>query len=200
MRVRIALLLFVAVSIVSSTVLLGQRRRAGEELEPIDTTKPQVAITQFHADPLTPRTFERLIASSDLIVEGIVTDILGSYLNGPNHLAMVSTDAEITIRSVLKPAGSRDNGRVTVRLSGGKVGQFHEIIEAQPPFVVGEEYVLFLKRRSDAPVYYPIGYSRGRFKIIEGRVYPKFTTDVVGKHHVGKDLDLFVDEIVQRTF
>ncbi len=202
MRVRIALLFFVTVSIVSSTVLSGQRRRAGEAREPIDTTQPHVAITGFFPDPMLPTTFEALIARSDLIVEGIVTNILGSYLNGPDRMGLINTDSEISIRSVLKTTGSRNRGRVTVRLFGGKVGELHEIVETQPPFVVGEEYVLFLERVSDAPseVYYPIGFSRGRFKIIEGRVYPNILTDSVGKRHVRKDLDLFVDEIVQLIY
>ena len=111
MRVRIALLLFVTVSIVTSTVLLGQRRRSGEELEPTDTTKPQVTITEFFPDPLLPRTVEVLVARSDLVVEGIVTNIFGSYLNGPDSMSLISTDAEISIRSVLTTAGSRDRGR-----------------------------------------------------------------------------------------
>ena len=197
MRVRIALLLFVTVSIVTSTVLLGQRRRSGEELEPTDTTKPQVTITEFFPDPLLPRTVEVLVARSDLVVEGIVTNIFGSYLNGPDSMSLISTDAEISIRSVLTTAGSRDRGRVTVRLSGGTVGKVNEIVKDQPPFEVGEEYVLFLERISEAPgeVYQPIGFSRGRFKVIDNRVYPTVLTDIVGQHHVGKDLDLFVDEI-----
>ena len=199
MGVRELLLLFVTVLIVSSTVLLGQRRRSGKEDEPLDTTKPTRIITQFFPDPMTPRTMGGLVAGSDLVIEGIVTDMLGSYLNGPNNMGEISTETEITIRNVLRgrEGGPRAPVTVTVRLAGGKVGKAHEIIRDQPPFELGEEYILFLERivGEQREVYQPIGFSRGRFKVINNRVYPTVLTDIVGSHHVGKDLDLFVDEI-----
>lgn len=112
-----------------------------------------------------PPTLKTLIASSDVIVSGTVTQLVAERepLTG-----IVVT--RVTIRRVVHAKAHAAQDSFTFTMYGGRLGDDEFEIVGQPKLVLSERYILFLTRESKnrEPALSSISYNeRGLLRVIE---------------------------------
>lgn len=77
---------------------------------------------------------------------------------------------DVGVRVALPIYGSSAQGeRLQFQTLGGRVGDLAQVVSGSPSFSVGEEVVLFLARsKADRPLQV-VGFSQGRFSLVEGQ-------------------------------
>ncbi len=94
---------------------------------------------------LLPMSVDELVGLSEEIVVGTVENT-ESYFTEQNH---IETKVTVVLDDVIKGGLGRE-GRVEFTVIGGRVGDIVTYSAMLPTFRVGEETVLFLKKRTDA--------------------------------------------------
>ena len=157
--------------------------------------KPQV-IHYSGSIPYAPKSV--LINESEVIIRGIVKDILPSKWSNPNHIKgenirnILQTDVLISISDIFKGT-TYDNKKIVVRIDKGKDGQTTMLSDGYPDFNIGEEVILFLSK-DDSDVANP----NENYYILTGMVQGKFTLDsktnkefISAKINSGEKINLF---------
>ena len=104
---------------------------------------------------------EEMTRASDLVFHGVVTrsDVVALEGN-PTRLV---TDVTFRMDTVLKGRALVQGDLLTIRLIGGRRGDFEVRIPGMPQFTAGDEVVLFLER-TDAG-FAITGLQQGRFQV-----------------------------------
>jgi hypothetical protein len=112
----------------------------------------------LNATVLVPAEFREIVAGSQLIVHGRVTDVRPEWTADRRRIDTVVT---IEVSAYLKGGPGE---RVTIRVPGGRIGRYTSVTVGAPSFTPGEEAVFFLTARgpSIASVF---GMSQGIFRV-----------------------------------
>ena len=108
----------------------------------------------------------------DLVVQGTFTAMRGDASSGARSTPLM-TNFSFTISKVLLDTHHLSNrsASITVRQTGGSIGDtVHQVCD-DPLFHVGENAILFL-HQSDAGQYFVVGGPSGRFEVHDGLVQP----------------------------
>ena len=110
-----------------------------------------------------PLTFQELVGESGAVVHGRVADVHGQWTADRRGI-----ESLVVVEAIDYLKGSW-GGQVTVRVPGGHVGPFVNLIPGAPSFAEGDRVVLFLK--ADGPAVPVItGTSQGVYRVtIDGR-------------------------------
>jgi hypothetical protein len=111
------------------------------------------------ASTVIPLTDEDLSAGADVIVRGHVARII-SHADASGEIATYIT---LSVHEILK--GALAVSELTIRESGGTVGDRHTWASANPQFVVGEPVLLFLDQRDDGTLR-TYQFYMGKFTIV----------------------------------
>ncbi len=103
-----------------------------------------VAPTSARATTFVAMSDAELTAASDVILTGTVTRIRSV---APPGKQQIRTFVTLAVGNLLK--GRLRGPEVTIRESGGRVGELTEWVYGAPQFTVGEEVLVFLQRRKD---------------------------------------------------
>ena len=118
---------------------------------------------ELHATVLLPAEFREIVAGSQVIVYGRVTDVRAEWSDDRRRIDTIVT---VEAGSYLK-GGPGDT--VTFRVPGGQIGRYRNVMIGAPSFEPGEEAVLFLSA-SGPSVAHIFGLSQGVFRV---RVDPR---------------------------
>lgn len=115
--------------------------------------------------PVTASTFvalsdAELVKGADAIVQGKIVRLESSWNESGT---LIVTDAVVKVRETLRGAAPR---LVTVRTAGGEVGDYGVEAVGFPKFRQGEQVILFLDQKPDAPARV-LGYQQGHWEIVE---------------------------------
>lgn len=139
-----------------------------------DTTP---AGTLYVSRMLAERSLDDLLSLSEVAVVGTVTGYSDAFQikNVSGQIANF-TDCYFELTNILK--GSLSSDFITIRLSGGAVGNYEEIYEGEPNLEKGKEYLLFLYQpgrgggyNTEGDYYYVLGASQGVFTETEDGVF-----------------------------
>ena len=106
---------------------------------------------------------------TERVVPDDVSDRLPARKRGA--LGHLRTDFAVTVSAVLKGPALAAGDRLTVSQIGGQRARTRTVIEGEPIARVGDDYILFLRRRSDGS-YIVTGGNQGRMVIRQGRLRP----------------------------
>lgn len=115
------------------------------------------------ATVVLPAEFTEVVAGSQIIVHGRVSDVRAEWVDGRRRIESVVT---------LEPASflrGTPTSTVTLRVPGGQIGRLKSVTVGAPAFQVGEEVVLFLRAQGPA-VPQVFGMHQGVFRV---RVDPR---------------------------
>jgi hypothetical protein len=110
------------------------------------------------ATVLLPADFRQIVAGSQIIVYGRVTDVRAEWASGRRRIESVVT---VAASEFYKGTPSRT---VTLRVPGGTIGRYKSVTVGAPEFRVGDEAVLFLKAEAPA-VPHIFGLNQGVFRV-----------------------------------
>ena len=105
-----------------------------------------------------PADFNEMVAGSELIVHGRVTDVRSQMTGGRRSIESIVTVAVI---DSLKGAPGRE---VVFRVPSGQVGRYRRVLVGSPEFAPGQEVVLFLSGRAPA-LPMPFGLAQGVYRV-----------------------------------
>jgi hypothetical protein len=153
-----------------------------------------------------PRTLQDLVALSDLIVLGSVSNVQAAVLVTPDRLNLTQTDSEVVVRQLLSGALAPSIGSILVTQTGGKVGHCSIVVPDDPLVKFNEDYVLFLKvdnrdyppKAVSLPRYAVVGVWSGKVKIVDGKVEFAAAANPTFRQYDKTDVNSFV-ALVQRT-
>ena len=118
------------------------------------------AVTE--ATTLVPLSFEEVVAKAEWIVSGRVTEIAYEMTDDREHIYTYVTLAEV----VTLEGSQVQDGTMTIRLSGGHVGDEHCLFVGMPEFSVGQKVFLFVHQNGDA-ICPLVGWTQGYFRVVE---------------------------------
>lgn len=114
-----------------------------------------------HAMVTVPAQFSEMVAASQIVVHGQVTDVRPYETAGRRTIETL-----VTVQVV--DAYKGEPGRtVYMRVPGGQVGRYRRVLVGAPEFARGDEVVLFLKGRAPA-VPMPFGLTQGVYRVVRG--------------------------------
>ena len=106
------------------------------------------------ATVLIPIEFRELVAISNVIVHGRVTDVHGEWTDGRRSVeTLVTVSASEYLKGDL-------GSTFTVHVPGGQLGRYRTVFVGAPEFRAGDEVVLFLRANRI------VGLSQGAFRVI----------------------------------
>ena len=107
------------------------------------------------------KDFSQLCAEADMIFVGTVTDVHAQWVD-PEHRWI---ETLVTFSS-LEPFWGVESDRVTLRFSGGQIGDIAEGVQGMPRFIAGERVVVFARNgRLVSPI---VGFNQGYFRVTAG--------------------------------
>lgn len=110
------------------------------------------------ATVLLPAEFREIVAGSQIIVHGRVTEVQSAWTQGRREIeSLITVEVQAALRGT--PSSS-----VTFRVPGGQVGRYRSVTIGAPEFRIGEEAVLFLRSRGPA-VPQVFGLNQGVFRV-----------------------------------
>jgi hypothetical protein len=116
---------------------------------------------QVQAMVIEPVAFSTLVASSDVVVHGVVVEVRSHETSG-----RASIESVVTLR-VVEAYKGRPGTLVSFRVPGGRVGRYQRVVVGAPVFAAGHEVVLFLAGAAPAlPV--PTGLTQGVYRVSRG--------------------------------
>jgi len=143
----------------------------------------RAAITVRSHALLEEFSLDELIAKSDRIVTGTITNVYPSRWNTPDGIlspgitaetispdSVIFTESEVTIDQSFK--GDLAEKTIRVRTFGGIVGQDRMVAESEPELELGQTYILFLSKDTGktaeiGPEHYLVtGAVQGAFKMV----------------------------------
>lgn len=113
------------------------------------------------ATTLVPLSFKDIVAKAEQVVYGEITDVQSEItLDGKKIYTFVTLESIETISG-----NTIENGTLTLRLSGGHVGDNYSIYAGMPEFKVGERVILFIHLNENAmcPI---VGWTQGYFQVV----------------------------------
>ena len=114
------------------------------------------------ATTLVPLSFEEVVAQAEWVVIGRVADIAYEMTADREHLyTFVTLDDVVT----LEGSGAQED-TMTLRLSGGHVGDEHCLFVGMPEFELGQKVFLFVHQNGDA-ICPLVGWTQGYFRVVE---------------------------------
>ena len=116
-----------------------------------------LAAPRLHASLIIPAGFREIVSEAGTIVRGRVTDVraIDAGDNGIETIATVAVD------SLLKGPPIQF---VAVRVPGGVIGRYRQVMVGAPTLRVGQHAVFFLKRGAD-DAWRPIGLTQGIYRV-----------------------------------
>jgi hypothetical protein len=115
------------------------------------------------ATVLLPAEFREIVAGSQIIVYGRVTDVRAEWSDGRRR---IDTIVSVQAGTYLKGGPGTV---VTFRVPGGQIGRYKNVMVGAPEFRAGDEAVLFLKA-DGASIAHVFGLSQGVFRVrVDGR-------------------------------
>jgi hypothetical protein len=117
------------------------------------------AALPLDAHIVIPAEFREVVADSNLIVRGRVTDVRSIRVPG----AGIDSIAAVAVESVLKGHAS---GFVYVRVPGGLIGNRRVVMSGAPTFRNGQHLVLFLRPSAHDTSFRPIGLTMGVYPVV----------------------------------
>lgn len=195
-RIRLLAMALLLAAISASAQDRSGRPRAGDSPNLDDTTRSELG---FAAPAIGPRDFAAHVTEADVILVGTVAEV-GPTEHGPAGSGYLQTPVVLTIESVLKTQFVVGD-RILIRQFGGVLGRHTQTVRDQPFYRQGEHYLVFLRRRPDLrlagktdDVFEPFLDSVGRFRIVDGKVYPLFLGNQ-NRHLDGRPLEAVEQQI-----
>ena len=105
-----------------------------------------------------PADFSEMVAASQTIVHGRVSDVSSRMLAGRRSIESVVT------LEVLTAFKGGDRASVVFRVPNGRVGRYRRITVGAPELAAGDEVILFLEGRAPA-VPMPFGLTQGVYRV-----------------------------------
>jgi hypothetical protein len=106
---------------------------------------------------IVPAEFREIVAGSEIIAFGRVADAVAEA--SPDR-KRIDTLVTFDVGTYLKGAGA---GSIVVRVPGGQVGRYRDLLVGAPVFTPGDEAILFLTVRDGQP--YIFGLNQGVFRV-----------------------------------
>lgn len=103
---------------------------------------------------------EQLAAAATAVVHGTVLDTRAEDDHG-----RVFTRVEVKVREQLKGPAATAPDRVAMRVVGGSLGGYSQVVPGAPQLTVGDEVVLFLWSPGPGQPYRPLGLAMGTFHV-----------------------------------
>src|SRR5262245_38599328 len=113
---------------------------------------------ELRATVLLPAEFREIVAGSQIIVYGRVTDVRPEWSGDRTRIDTVVT---VTAGTYLKGGPGRS---VTFKVPGGQVGRYRNLVVGAPQFQAGEEAIFFLSA-SGPSIAHVFGLSQGVFRV-----------------------------------
>jgi hypothetical protein len=110
------------------------------------------------ATVLLPAEFREVVAGSQIIVYGRVTDVRPAWSDDRTR---IDTTVTLHVGTYLK-GGPGDS--VTFRVPGGQIGRYRNVMVGAPEFREGEEAVLFLSAAGPA-IAHVFGLNQGVYRV-----------------------------------
>jgi hypothetical protein len=110
------------------------------------------------ATTIVPADFAEMVAGSQTIVHGRVTDVRAQATAGRRSIESLVT---IAVLDAIKGTAS---GQVVFRVPGGRIGRYRRVTVGAPEFAPGDEVVLFLSGRAPA-MPMPFGLNQGVYRV-----------------------------------
>lgn len=150
---------------------------AGLQVTP---TPGHETITGASSGVLEEMSLLQLVSAADLIITGSVEEMTSQWNSGQDQ---IHTDVAVSVQQCVK--GPWRPSRVTIRVSGGQVGDIVQSSSVGPQFEVGEEVLVFLEFGEDDTARV-VGGFQGKLTLSEHKV-------------VGSDvsLDSFLSQVRQ---
>lgn len=151
-----------------------------------------------------PHSLDALIDKSELIVDGVVTQVLPSRLWNPDDSISHCTDSVITVNRVLKGSISR---KLVVFERGGRVGGVEIVTPQDTLMEQGKRYILFLTKDravakpevGDNEYFGLTGLWNGKFSVEDGRVLSSREATPELKTLDRLDVEDFLKRVVERV-
>lgn len=134
---------------------------AGVQVTP---TPEQEPITGVSSGVVEEMSLLQLVSASDLIITGSVEEINSRWNSGHDQ---IHTDVGLSVQQCVK--GPWQPSRVTIRVSGGQVGDIVQSSPAAPQFEVGEEVLVFLEFGEEGTARV-VGGFQGKLTLSEDKV------------------------------
>jgi hypothetical protein len=113
---------------------------------------------ELRATVLLPAEFREIVAGSQIIVYGRITEVRPEWSDDRRRIDTIVT---VAAGSYLK-GGPGPN--VTFRVPGGQIGRYRNVMVGAPAFTTGEEAVLFLSAAGPS-IAHVFGLSQGVFRV-----------------------------------
>lgn len=117
-----------------------------------------VTTSVLHATTIVPAEFREIVAGSQVIVYGRVSETRAILVDGRRRIDTIVT---VDVGSYLKGGPGET---VTFRVPGGTVGRYRSIMVGAPEFRAGEEVVLFLQAAGPA-IPHVFGLGQGVYRV-----------------------------------
>jgi len=151
-----------------------------------------------------PHSLESLTDKADLIVDGVVAQVLPSRLWNPEDPISHCTDAVITVKRVLKGSITK---RLIVFQRGGKIGGVEVATRQDTMMKQGKRYILFLTRdtalakpeNEDKEYFAVTGLWNGKFSVEDGKVVPSSEATPELKTLDRQSVDDFLERVAKRV-
>jgi hypothetical protein len=116
-----------------------------------------IAAPRLSASLVVPAGFREVVTEATAIVRGRVTDVR-AIDTGDNGIETVGT---VAVDSTLKGPSVQF---IAVRVPGGVIGRYRQVMVGAPTLRVGQQAVFFLKRGPD-DAWRPIGLTQGLYRV-----------------------------------
>lgn len=164
---------------------------------------PGGAVIVISSPAWVPHSLEALTDKADLIVDGIVAEVLPSRLWNPEDSISHCTDSVITVKRVLKGSITR---KLLVYQRGGKVNGIEVVTHHDKMMEQGKRYILFLtkdtaavKPENEDKEYFALtGLWNGKFSVEDGKVVPGSEATPELKTLDGQSVDTFLERVAQK--
>ncbi len=119
-----------------------------------------LSATPAFASVVSGLSIEQMVGRADCVVQGTVLSASANWT--PDHRRILT---QVRVR-VDEPLAGTPEKEITIVIPGGTVGELAQMVVGGPTFSVGEQTVVFLRRRSPA-VYGVLELSHGKFTLQE---------------------------------
>jgi len=168
--------------------------------------------TTYVRGSLAARSIDDLFMKSSLAVFGEVVGVSDSFqIEHYTGSLDISTDYYIAVSDVFR--GETEADLITVRLSGGTIGEFTLVYDPNPALDIGSEYLLFLCQpgsggafNTEGDYYYVLGNIQGVFSYDgEQKYISQFGEEITAEYllHHGNaatvDKDYFRNEFIKNA-
>ena len=116
-----------------------------------------------HSLTETPRSFDKLVQLSDMILVGTVRDVRSEFANGGLDQNTIFSYVSLSDLNIVK--GQVTTAEYVLRVPGGVVGRFAQDYPGIPSFQIGQRYLVFI-RGNNRDLFPVVGISQGMYRIL----------------------------------